>query len=220
MTRVLLTGAGFSRNWGGPVASEMFNRLIGAGLDNSIRELLVSKRAAGGFEAALYELQEAARRDPSDHNRGRLQALTAALYGIFNGLVQDWSQIDFEFQNEIAYMVRTYLIRFDAIFTLNQDTLLEQHYLDDNILLGSGGRWQGWAIPGTRLLVPEPHITELRLIKTAKRVPSLRRNSRSRHDTSPTSSSMALSPFSMETSEANFSFWAGRRRRQLPVVLS
>jgi hypothetical protein len=37
-------------------------------------------------------------------------------------------------------MVRTFLMKFDAIFTLNQDLLLELHYLNDNIMLGSPGR--------------------------------------------------------------------------------
>jgi len=33
---------------------------------------------------------------------------------------------DFEPQNHIAYMVRSCLVRFNAIFTLNQDLLMER----------------------------------------------------------------------------------------------
>jgi len=58
---------------------------------------------------------------------------------------------DFEFQNDIKFPVRTFLVKFDAIFSLNQDLLLETHYLNDNILLGSNGKWDGWQIPGMRL---------------------------------------------------------------------
>ena len=61
----------------------------------------------------------------------------------------------FEFQNDLAYLVRTFLIRFDAIYSLNQDGLPEFHYLNGNIQLGSSGRWNGWQLPGMRV-VPNP----------------------------------------------------------------
>jgi hypothetical protein len=41
---------------------------------------------------------------------------------------------DLEFQRKIPeQMVRTFLTRFDAIFTLNPDVLLEHFYLCDNV---------------------------------------------------------------------------------------
>jgi len=40
-----------------------------------------------------------------------------------------FDRITFEFQNEVQYMVRSFLIQFDAIFTLNQDLLMERFYL-------------------------------------------------------------------------------------------
>jgi hypothetical protein len=54
---------------------------------------------------------------------------------------------DFESQNAIEYMVRSYLVRFDAIFTLNQDLLMERHYLDGNIQLSTCRERKGWQIP-------------------------------------------------------------------------
>jgi hypothetical protein len=45
-------------------------------------------------------------------------------------------------------LVRDFLCRFDKIFTLNQDTLLEQHYLDSGLLDGSAGRWFTLQTPG------------------------------------------------------------------------
>jgi len=140
-------------------------------LDSSTRELLIASRKTGGFEDALSALQSAMADDPNDENKNRVDTLTSALYGLFNGLVTSFWNTKFEFQNEMAYLVRTYLVRFDAIFTLNQDTLLEQHYLDDNIMLGSGGTWSGWQIPGTKLFGPPPLIHDSRLQKTAKRMP-------------------------------------------------
>jgi hypothetical protein len=60
MTFILLTGAGFSRNWGGWLSSQTFEYLLGSPeLDDDLRALLWrSKEACGGFEDALAELQE------------------------------------------------------------------------------------------------------------------------------------------------------------------
>ena len=80
----------------------------------------------------------------------RLNNLTAALVGMFNAMGQGFMrQRRFEFQNEVRLMVSTFLIQFDAIFTLNQDTLLEQHYLGT---ANPGGKWNGCAIPGVKPL--------------------------------------------------------------------
>ena len=49
MTYILLTGAGFSRNWGGWLASEAFEYLIGCGeLDSDLRTLLWDGEGKGG----------------------------------------------------------------------------------------------------------------------------------------------------------------------------
>jgi len=41
MTHLLLTGAGFSKNWGGLLASEVFNDLLSVGeLDQATRDML------------------------------------------------------------------------------------------------------------------------------------------------------------------------------------
>jgi hypothetical protein len=44
--------------------------------------------------------------------------------------------------------VRNFLCRFDAIFTLNQDTLLERKYQNSDLREGSSGRWLGFSSPG------------------------------------------------------------------------
>jgi hypothetical protein len=74
--------------------------------------------------------------------------LTEAIIGMFNAMERGFMQRPFEFQNEVRYMVATFLVRFDAIFTLNQDTLLEEHYLGNVV----GGKWDGCRIPGIRPL--------------------------------------------------------------------
>ena len=150
MTYILLTGAGFSRNWGGWLANEAFEYLLGAPeVDDAVRRMLWDdKLRNNGFEDTLARLQSAQSNRPDPEREKRLNALTAALVGMFNAMGLAFVRRQFEPQNDTRYLVRTFLSKFDAIFTLNQDTLLELHYLDDNIMLGSAGRWNGWQIPG------------------------------------------------------------------------
>jgi hypothetical protein len=158
MTHVLLTGAGFSRNWGGWLASETFEYLLGAPeLDlDSRNQLWLNREKGGGFEDALAELQVEADRG-NETNKTRLKGFQAALVGMFNEMNQSLSAATFEPQDEMNALVprpknyvRTFLSRFDAIFTLNQDLLLEHHYLNDNINQQQTGRWNGWQIPGMK----------------------------------------------------------------------
>jgi SIR2-like protein len=148
---VLLTGAGFSRNWGGWLAPEAFEYLIGrSSLDTSIRNLLWKHRRHEGFEGALGELQDEYFRSPGPAAMGRLRQLEDAIGEMFADMDKGFSSTAFEFQQDMAYLVRTFLVRFDAIFTLNQDLLLERHYLNDNVMLGNPQRWSGYQIPGMR----------------------------------------------------------------------
>jgi hypothetical protein len=62
MSHYLLLGAGFSKNWGGLLASEVFNDLLSADeLDEFTRNLLyrANEPKGGGFEAVLAKLQGA-----------------------------------------------------------------------------------------------------------------------------------------------------------------
>ena len=72
--RFLLLGAGFSRNWGGWLASEVFEYLLGTPevlADDGLRTHLWNYRL-GGFEDAINELQRAilasAERQPEDNH--------------------------------------------------------------------------------------------------------------------------------------------------------
>jgi hypothetical protein len=55
----------------------------------------------------------------------------------------------FEFQNVMERQVTTFLARFDAIFTLNQDTLLEHHYFR-HLDLRNPEKWHSPQLPGMR----------------------------------------------------------------------
>jgi SIR2-like domain len=148
MTHILLTGAGFSYNWGGILADGVFERLLGCeALDDQVRQLLWRSRdQGGGFEDVLAALQSA--RD--DDSRDRARALTSELVGLFNEMGLAFMHSEFEFRHppDQRYSLLTFLQRFDVIFTLNQDTLLEQKYIP----FVGGSRWGRAHLPGLKLM--------------------------------------------------------------------
>jgi hypothetical protein len=146
MTFILLTGAGFSYNWGGPLASEVFSQLLAnKDIDDLTREMLFN--APGGFEQVLADLQLSA--DPADKKRHA--TLITAVVGIFNGMNNTFMHMQFEFENppSVQHSMASFLSRFHAIFTLNQDALLEQHY---NPHIGPPMNWGHLQLPGMKFL--------------------------------------------------------------------
>jgi hypothetical protein len=149
MATYLLTGAGFSRNWGGWLASEAFEYLLGCPeIDDELRHKLWTNKSRGnGFEDTLGELQQAYELNRDAPIKTQLDTLTSALAGMFNAMTQAFLQIPFEPSTSLQLSIASFLGRFDAIFTLNQDTLLELHYL--HTLLGRSP-WSGAASPGIK----------------------------------------------------------------------
>jgi hypothetical protein len=172
MSFVLLTGAGFSYNWGGWLANEVFEYLLGCTeINDNHRKLLWDCKRAGGFEDALAQLQQNYNLQKSPADEKALRDMEAAIVGMFNYMNQSLAKAQFEPQNDMAYLVRTFLAKFDAIFTLNQDLLLEHHYLDGNIALAQSRKWNGWSIPGMKLLNPNPPVFDPAGHKTAMLTP-------------------------------------------------
>jgi hypothetical protein len=97
VTYILLTGAGFSFNWGGLLASDMFSRLLGSALlDDPLRQMLWKNREnSGGFEDVLSALQVATDAD----SKRRFEILTSELVGLFNLMGQAFMQREFEFRD-------------------------------------------------------------------------------------------------------------------------
>ncbi len=154
MTHVLLIGAGFSRNWGGWLASEALEYLLGSPEvidDGQLRSLLWRHQESGaGFEGALEELQAAYLRDPTN-NAKRLMALQTAISRMFDDMNRAFLElVDWEFSADRERKVQLFLTRFDAIFTLNQDIFLERHYCNDNVMLLGMRRWSGAYLPGLK----------------------------------------------------------------------
>lgn len=154
MTHILLLGAGFSRNWGGWLAAEVFEYLLGSPQiadDGLLRNLLWKHKDRGGFEGALAELQRTYLTSRSAPDKATLDRFQEAVSQMFDDMNQVFlGLISFEFGNERGRLVGEFLARFDAMFTLNQDLLLERHYLNINVDIYSNQKWLGAAMPGVK----------------------------------------------------------------------
>jgi hypothetical protein len=148
MSNILLLGAGFSNTWGGWLSSEVQPYLLGCPAVAADPALKAIVQRHNNFEEALARVQGQYRHTQSAQDRARLDAFQGALAEMFADMDKAYRDTPFEFQNDKEFLVRTFLIRFNAIFTLNQDTLLERHYFNQNVQLGSEGKWYGWQLPG------------------------------------------------------------------------
>ena len=146
--KIALLGAGFSRNWGGLLASEVLARLLGR-LDRThpdLHRMLVERR---NFEEVLGTVQQDALRGAADAI-AQLEAMETAIQRVFDEMNGHFARnildLDvFSRPNLVARSVHAFLARFDAIFSLNQDLLLECHYRPE---LRLNNRWPGWYEPG------------------------------------------------------------------------
>src|SRR5262245_52500715 len=101
MPHILLTGAGFSRNWGGWLADEAFEYLLGCSRVSS--ELLWRYKGNGGFEAALSELQlESGKAGRSVALLNEFTDFDAAVRGMFADMNEAFARINFEFPGSTA----------------------------------------------------------------------------------------------------------------------
>lgn len=159
MPHVLFTGAGFSRNWGGWLADEAFEYLIGCpDINSDIHTALwLSKNQKLGFEHTLESLRHTAEKYKADQRfQDNLKIFMTMLEGMFHSMNSAFKQTRFNplSSSEPADYIRQYLSGFDAIFTLNQDCLLELQYNKDpnEIHRLSTGRWRGFYSPGVASL--------------------------------------------------------------------
>jgi hypothetical protein len=157
MPHLLLTGAGFSRNWGGFLATEAFEFLLGCPeLNPRIRNELWAN--SGNFEQTYQQLRDAAA-DPSDPVApDDFARFNEMLMRMFDTMKLGFRSAHIERAQDRGVLALDALLdHFDAIFTLNQDTLLEQHYIYNIPQTPPPHKWEARYIPG--LAPPEP-ITE------------------------------------------------------------
>jgi hypothetical protein len=147
---LLLLGAGFSRNWGGWLASEVFEFLLGChevATDRELLDLLWAYKIKGeGFENALAYLQDRFQRKQDARSSDLLRKLQSAIVAMFHDMNAGLLNRDFQFSRYLDKSINVFLGRFDAIFTLNQDFLLEAHY---SFVQGPPPhKWSGKSFPG------------------------------------------------------------------------
>jgi hypothetical protein len=128
MSYVLLTGAGFSRNWGGWLAYEAFEYLLGClEITPVIRnELWRAKINGSGFEGALDALRALYATYKDERHETELRTFEGMLFGMFDTMNSSYATID-HFEpgrnpttlGQQPTLVRDFLCRFDKIFTLN-----------------------------------------------------------------------------------------------------
>lgn len=145
MNYILLLGAGFSRNWGGWLASEAFEYLLGSSeIDDHVRNILWQNKNKG-FEEALAKLQapmQSGKTNPS------LVKLQSAIIKMFSDMDAGFVNVSFENREQPKdQTVAKFLSRFDAIYTLNQDLLLERRYLSKSIS-EYNEKWSDYQMPG------------------------------------------------------------------------
>jgi SIR2-like domain len=147
MPRYLLVGAGFSRNWGGPLSDEITGSLLGELHDDPE---LASALRRGPFEDAFGGFGPATGSPEAIARQRRFQN---AVFDLFLRLNKTFVAKNFEFNNSVELSVKRLLSRFDAIFSLNQDLLLEIHYMQTFV---QQGKWTGVILPGVQVSVPPP----------------------------------------------------------------
>ncbi|RLJ64657.1 hypothetical protein [Sulfurisoma sediminicola] len=151
MSHIALLGAGFSRNWGGWLAAEVLGELLSRVAND--RETYSRLRNSGNFEDTLAEFQAEARTRASAEATARLAAFEQAVMATFTDMNQVFAAFPgWGLSNDARDSIDAFLSRFDAIFTLNQDLLLELHYRNE--LVGGKRRWVGPAYPG---MAPPPN---------------------------------------------------------------
>ena len=94
----------------------------------------------------------------------RLTKLENAIRQMFADMNRAFSTVHFDSSRRgVECGVRNYLKMFDAIFTLNQDVLMEQHYFNSGFARDEFSmyrQWAGWQIPGMQPIPAEgeqPH---------------------------------------------------------------
>jgi hypothetical protein len=168
MTHILLTGAGFTRNWGGWLAKELEGDLLARLAPHEQLRRLVQN--SENYEEALGKA-----RTPGYSGIG----VSAEQLKIFEEAIKEsfWAMnvalgkrgsLSLSGVHELS--IPEFLSKFDAIFTLNQDLLLEFHY-------NAGGhparRWIGSYYPGIEPEVATP-LDVGEVVRVERRVGSIK----------------------------------------------
>jgi hypothetical protein len=163
-THILLTGAGFSRNWGGWLAKELEGDLLARlASDSELRKLV---QTSTNYEEALEFARGVGFSRPGAGTEA-IKRLEKAIEDSFWAMNMALAmRPNLELSAEGSPSIQGFLGRFDAIFSLNQDLLLDFHYSPKG---RSPPRWEGTYFPG---IVPQimPILTSGELVSLRRTV--------------------------------------------------
>jgi hypothetical protein len=131
MGNYILTGAGFSKNWGGWLSNELWSYLFGhtdIQKSDELRELLWKNRQQG-FENALEEARQNTLTNqewmtPYKTLESVVMEAFEKMDSLFKGIYSEFDQT--------GYIVPKFIAKFDAFFTTNQDLLIERQFINLN----------------------------------------------------------------------------------------
>jgi len=161
-TRILFTGAGFTHNFGTPLAKEMSDGLLSHRKVQSHSLLMELLRRTFDFEDVYQEVMD------EDYDQGAKDAISEAIrqaYSEVDDIVRDCDARSGQTLEGVLQLIRRFARnRGDYFFTVNQDLFVERHYRDNQrqfIWPGIGGqqeRWKGapWK---ERLQLEDEHCT-------------------------------------------------------------
>jgi hypothetical protein len=127
--KLLLLGAGFTYNFGGPLATEMWAWIFNSKFiqtQQKLRDLMIHDF---DFESAYYEVMEG---NYSEEEKEAMSDAVSSAYYRLDEIVREYNYNEFSVVN--LYQVQNLIDRFSKtsgpsfIFTLNQDLFLERQY--------------------------------------------------------------------------------------------
>ncbi|MDV2504481.1 MAG: SIR2 family protein [bacterium] len=145
-SNILLTGAGFTHNFGVPLAEGMWSLLFNHPSIKSLNKVKKLLRRDFDYESVYHEVMSG--KKYSEEERSAINIAILAAYETIDATVRDWT-----FTSDAPYPVNIYEIQrlIDSFagenrecgffFTLNQDLFIERHY-------SSGGLGTMPVLPG------------------------------------------------------------------------
>jgi hypothetical protein len=172
-THILLTGAGFTKNWGGWLAKELEGDLLARLAPYPQLRRLVQNSES--YEDALGKARSSSYNGISIPPR-ELKVFENAIKESFWAMnIALGQRPSIYLSGESKQSIEAFLPKFDAIFTLNQDLLLEFHYDPGR----RPNRWIGSYYPG---IVPEVAVplSKSEIVRVERRVGTILQPDRQR----------------------------------------
>ncbi len=126
--------------------------------------LVKCKDNRSGFETALVNIQLEYKENQNPENKARLESFNSCLQKIFSDMDESFQKLG-SLDIDENYLIDRFIDKFDAVFTLNQDSLFERC-----VRVGAGStatdplppvsRWNFHYFPGMKFL-ENPHTNPI-----------------------------------------------------------